>query len=954
MNTLVPVPVSVEANLPPGPLANSIDLLTDMLRNVLIDQVGSAPFELEEQLRAATRRLREEPTAAHAAALEAIVQGLTLAQHDVLIKILRLFFALVNLAERIERIRLLRDYSLRHATQPSRDSFAAALAELRAHHIPSEAIQQWLTRAMIMPVFTAHPTESKRRVMLVKLRAISAALTALVFDNNGGSLTPLLGHERRRLLDQIEAQLVSLWQSDDVRFSKPTVIDEVRNGLHYFQDVIYDAVPALYRDLRHVLHRHDPDFPWHVPPLVRFGFWMGGDRDGNPFVTPEITLATVRLMRQYVIEYYLQELEALSYTLSQSTNYADISEDLRQRLAQAAGQFPELAARLAATMPLEPYRQHCKYMIAKLQRTLAYTTSHTPRWSDPPSSAPDPTRYWHSRELYADLQAMEASLCANGATVVADQLLADLLVQVEVFRLHTATLDIRQHRQRHAAALHELFADVGICPNYLALDEAARTALLVEQLTTARPVIPTRIAHYTPDTIEIIETLRMVAMILEQIDSEVIETYIISGTEGASDLLAVLLLAREAGLYQAGAYSRLNIVPLFETGPDLRDAGQVLDTCLRLPVYREHLRLRNDMQEIMLGYSDSSKESGILAANWSLYRAQVELTDIAAQHCIRLRLFHGRGGSVGRGGGPANLAILAQPIGTLRGQIKITEQGEVISDRYFEEHTTCRHLEQLLNAVIRSGFDQVRPQPDPTWLAAMEEMATTAREHYRALIYENPDFLTYFRSATPVAEIGRLRIGSRPASRRQSNRIEDLRAIPWVFSWMQSRHTLPGWYGLGSGLAHYICGSLEPDAAPDPARLAVVQAMFNGWLFFRVLIDNAQMMLAKADMQIARRYASLMPDPQAAATIYQAIAAEHARTSRMICLVAHMDQILDNARTLQQSIRRRNLYIDPLNHLQIELLRRFRAAPDPDAEPELELAILSSINGIAAGLKNTG
>jgi len=948
------VPVSVEASLPPGPLADSINLLTDMLRSILIRQMGEASYALEEQLRAATRALREEPSPANEAALADLVAGVSLEQHDTMIKVLTLFFALVNLAERIERIRLLREYDLRHTHQPRRDSFAAALAELRTHNIPSEAIQQWINRALIMPVFTAHPTESKRHVMLIKLRAISEALTALVFDNNGGAAAPLLPAERRELLDQIEAHLLSLWQSDDVRFAKPSVINEVRNGLHTFRDVLYPAVPSLYRELRRVLAKHDPHYVWHIPPLVRFGFWMGGDRDGNPFVTPTITLATVRLLRQAVIEQYIKQLEPLGYTLSQSSNYVSISTELLERIDQYAALFPDVAERVAATIPLEPYRQMCKYITEKLQHTLTYTQTHQPQWGLPIVTTRDPRRYYSSAELAADLRLMDASLRASGDSRVADQLLYDLLTQVEVFRLHTATLDIRQHRQRHASALHEILADTGVCADYLALAEAERTAVLVQELGGLRPLIPTRISHYSDETQEIIETFRTVAMILEQLDPEVIETYIISSTEGVSDLLTALLFAREAGLYRTGGFSRLNIVPLFETGPDLLNAGHVLAACLQLPVYRDHLRLRGDMQEIMLGYSDSSKESGILAANWSLYRAQVDLTRIAAEYDIRLRLFHGRGGSVGRGGGPANLAILAQPIGTLRGQIKITEQGEVISDRYFEPRTTQRHLEQLVNAVLRSGFDEVREQPDPTWLAAMDQMATAARQHYRGLIYDNPNFLSYFRTATPVAEIGRLRIGSRPASRRKSDRIEDLRAIPWVFSWMQSRHTLPGWFGLGSGLADYICGSLAPDAAPIPERLATVRVMFQKWPFFRVLLDNAQMMLAKADLQIAHRYASLMPDQETAARIFAEIADEHIRTSRMICLVAEIDAILDNARTLQQSIQRRSLYIDPLNHLQIELLRRFRQATDPAEQARLEVAILASINGIAAGLKNTG
>jgi phosphoenolpyruvate carboxylase len=531
-----------------------------------------------------------------------------------------------------------------------------------------------------------------------------------------------------------------------------------------------------------------------------------------------------------------------------------------------------------------------------------------------------------------------------------------------------ATLDIRQHSERHSAALAEVLAHAGVCANYTSLDEDARVELLSREVASSRPLIPARLP-YSAETVETIQTFRTVAAILEQLSPEAIETYITSMTTGASDVLTTLLFAKEAGLYQPeAAISRLNIVPLFETGADLAGCATVMAACLELPAYRQHLRLRSDVQEVMIGYSDSNKDVGFVAANWSLYQAQRELRDTFAAHKgIGLRLFHGRGGAIGRGGGPANQAILAQPPGSIGGQIKITEQGEVISDRYGLPDLAHRHLEQVVNAVLGASFPTSTDAP-AAWEQALERLATIARGHYRALVYEHPDFLPYFRNATPIAEISRLKIGSRPASRRNSDRIEDLRAIPWVFSWMQSRHTLPGWYGLGFALETFVnperleIGDRRLGNETDNLQslisnlppLELLQDMYANWPFFRAMIDNAQMILGKADMHIAEQYAALAPEPRVAEAIFGAIRAEYERTARMVCQVAKIKRLLDNSTVLQRSIARRNPYVDPLSYVQIELIRRLRTAPEGPDHAALEDVILLSISGIAAGLKNTG
>jgi phosphoenolpyruvate carboxylase len=689
---------------------------------------------------------------------------------------------------------------------------------------------------------------------------------------------------------------------------------------------------------------------------------MGGDRDGNPNVTPEVTIETVRLLRLGALRHHIRTVEEISQRLSQSTRHVEISAALAQSLAEDARHFPDVAVLLQRRNPYEPYRQKCTYIREKLLRTLEYTNDTVPDWLDVNGAKrrpPQGTAYLHGDDLLADLQVMEQSLREHGGTLASSGALRDWIRQAEVFGLHMATLDIRQHSERHETALAEVLARAGVCDDYRGLDEAARVELLTRELGCIRPLIPTRLP-YSPETVETVQTFRTIAAILEQFSPESIQTYIISMTRGASDLLTVLLFAREAGLYAPDqGLSRLNIAPLFETGADLAAAADIMTACLELPAYREHLRLRGDTQEVMIGYSDSNKDGGYLAANWALYQAQVALRDLARRYRVDLRLFHGRGGAVGRGGGPANQAILASPPGSLGRQIKITEQGEVISDRYGAPMLAHRHLEQVLNAVLLAGFPTQSDAP-AEWVQTLELLAASARRNYRALVYDNPEFLTYFRTATPIAEISRLKIGSRPASRKNSNRIEDLRAIPWVFSWMQSRHTLPGWYGMGAAMEAFVSGQLshaerELGAAPAGAPpLELLQEMYRRWPFFHSMIDNAQMILGKADMNVACRYAELVPDQALGQRIFSQIRAEYDRTVRMVCQVAQIGQILDNTPILQRSIQRRNPYVDPLSYVQVDLLRRLRAAPEGADHEELEEAILLSISGIAAGVKNTG
>ncbi|HEU5012067.1 MAG TPA: phosphoenolpyruvate carboxylase, partial [Roseiflexaceae bacterium] len=765
-------------------LSATIHMLGDLLGEVIRAQAGSDMFELEERVRALAKGIHTSDERQQREELHGIIASLSVEDARNLIKAFSIYFALVNLAEQLQRIWVLRERAMNKPDQLRAESIAAAVAELRERDVQPGDIQAWLDQALLMPVFTAHPTESKRQTTLEKLRHMAADIQRL-YNNE------LLPVERDEIAAHLTEEMILLWQSDEVRLVRPSVLDEVKNGLYYFESSLMNLVPHLYRELERALRTYYPDFAWHIPPILRFGAWMGGDRDGNPNVVPAVTVETVKLMRMAALRRYTRAIETLSHWLSQSTRQIGISDELQRSLESDAALFPVVAATVAERNPHEPYRQKCTYIREKLISSLKHTETHQPDWfhdEDVAVLPPQKTIYYDAHELLDDLHVIERSLRANGGESVANGTLRDLIRQVEVFGLHMATLDIRQHSARHNAALTEVLAYAGVCDDYTALNEQERVALLSRELESQRPLIPTHLP-YSDATVEIVETFRMVAAILDQISPHVIETYIISMARGVSDLLTVLLFAREAGLYRPDReFSKLNVVPLFETGADLAAAADVMRQCLSLPAYQKQIQLRGNLQEVMIGYSDSNKDGGFLDANWALYQAQVALRDLAAEHGINLRLFHGRGGAVGRGGGPANKAILAQPPGSLGRQIKITEQGEVISDRYGMPPIAERHLEQVLNAVLLAGFAPSTDAPRP-WVQTLEELAQIARRRYRALVYDNPRFLPYFRNATPIAEISRLKIGSRPASRTGSDRIEDLRAIPWVFSWMQSRHT---------------------------------------------------------------------------------------------------------------------------------------------------------------------
>ncbi len=942
-----------------------IRLLDDLLGQVIRRLAGADAFALVEEIRAATRQLRARPSVDEARRLRDRLDHLPLPDLRTLIRAFSVYFDLINLAEQQARVRVLRRRTHELHPRPLAESPEAALAQLRELGVPADQVGALLGRALVCPVFTAHPSEARRLTILEKLEAIGSRLDHLEYGRP-------LPHERQAALDAIAQELETFWLTDTVRTVRPSVLDEVQQGLEVVEGSLLDVVPRVYRHLEAALRRVYPelenrtqkaDGKWQeatqnqeagdgsvtslspadcllVPSFLRFGSWIGGDRDGNPNVTHAVTPLAVRLQQEVVLRHYLRGVEELGRRLSHSTQFLAAGPALRASLERDAALVPE-AAREAGR---EPYRAKCRFIGARLRRTLDHLRTLEPHWGVEPVPPPPPGVYTGRGELRADLEVIAADLRRAGATAAAGGLVHDLVRLVDVFGTHLLTLDVRQHARRHGQALEEILAWAGVCPRYGKLSPGERFDCLAQELRQTRPLVPTRLP-FTAETQEVVQTFRAVAAVLEQQCPEAIDTYIISGTTEAAHLLEVLVLAREAGLFRpAEGISRLNIVPLFETLESLRGAETIVQRLLHLPVYRQHLRLRGDLQEVMLGYSDSAKESGLLQSAWALYRAQRALGEASRRTGITVQIFHGRGGAVGRGGGPANRAILAQPRDANTGRIRLTEQGEMIADRYGHHAIAERHLQQVLNAVLRTSLAVEDDRPEPPWERLVERVAERACRHYRGLVYETPEFVTYFEQATPIAEIAQLKLGSRPARRGGAADLDQLRAIPWVFSWMQSRHTLPGWYGLGGGVADYL------EANPDD--LAVMQTMYQRWHFWRTLLDNAQMILAKADLTIARLYADLVDDRALADRIFECIAAEYQRTAEVLCRVTGQKDLLETMPVLRHSIRRRNPYVDPLSFVQLVMLKRLRAGEGPCEE--LLTGVLESINGIASGLKNTG
>ena len=924
------------------PLIDDIRLLGRILGDVIREQEGRAAFELIEQIRRLSVAFRRHADEQADKALKKLLKGLSGDQTVSVIRAFTYFSHLANLAEDRHHIR--RRAVHERAGELQEGSLARTLERLRAAGIAPAEVVRTLARSHISPVLTAHPTEVQRKSILDAERAIARLLTERDDPQH-------LPRERADNEARIRARVTQLWQTRLLRFTKLTVADEIENALSYYEATFLTQIPRLYRELEEGLGEGDGDAT--IAPFLRMGQWIGGDRDGNPNVTAPTLELALHSQADMVLRHHLTQLHHLGAELSVSAMLARVSPAM-QALAERS---PDTNAHRQD----EPYRRALTGMYARLAATLkTLTGGDAARHAVAPQ---DP--YTHAGELLDDLRTIEDSLKTHHGAALARARLQPLMRAVQVFGFHLATVDLRQSSDKHEEVVAELLAIARIEPHYSQLDEAGKRAVLLRQLDDARPLrVPgASYSAHTQGELAIFETARSGRA---RFGPQAIRHAIISHTETVSDLLEVLLLQKETGLMRGtlhdDAVCDLIVVPLFETIEDLRNAAPIMRDYYALPGVRAMVqRGAADgycEQDIMLGYSDSNKDGGIFTSNWELYRAETALVGLfdalnqGSPQPIQLRMFHGRGGTVGRGGGPSFQAILAQPPGTVRGQIRLTEQGEVIGSKYANPEIGRRNLETLVAATLEATLLQATRAAPKAFLAAADELSRASMAAYRALVYDTPRFAEYFFAATPIREIAELNIGSRPASRKATQKIEDLRAIPWGFSWGQCRLTLPGWYGFGSAVHAFLHRDGPKGVATQKALL---QKMVKQWPFFSTLLSNMDMVLAKSDLALASRYAELVPDKRLRNQVFKAIEAEWQRTADALTLITGVKQRLVNNAALQRSIRHRFPYIDPLHHLQVELVRRHRAGDQgANVDDRVKRGIHISINGIAAGLRNTG
>jgi phosphoenolpyruvate carboxylase len=908
------------------PMRDDIRLLGRLLGDTLREQHGDAAFEIVEGVRKRSIAFRRDDDVAARHDLEDMLDGLTREETMLVVRAFTYFSHLANLAEDVHTRRVRRQSEILEEP-PADGSLARALDRIEAAGVDPAALAAFFRDGQVVPVLTAHPTEVQRK----SVRDLEMLLESRLNDRDRGRLTP---RERSANYDSIRRVVLALWQTRMLRLEKLGVLDEVANGLSYFEQTFLPEVPRLYSALEDELRqRQAAPETQDLPAFLRIGSWIGGDRDGNPFVTGPVLAQALRLQSSKVFAHYLEQLHALGAELSITTLVRPVSPELEALADRSPDKSPHRRD--------EPYRRALTGLYARVAATARELDQLEPLRH----AIADARPYASVDEFAADLETIHRSLEDNGSGLIARGRLRRLRCAVKVFGFHLATVDLRQNSDVHERVVNELFAAARPEVRYATLDEAGRVRVLVEELATPR-LLSSPYVGYSDETRSELEILRTAAMMHTRYGVACIENYVISKCDSASDVLEVALLLREVGLYRAAdAHLSCNIVPLFETIDDLRRAAAVMDGLMSIPVYTRMLASRRAAQEVMLGYSDSNKDGGYLTSRWELFKAQIALVETFRRHGVRLRLFHGRGGSVGRGGGPTYEAILAQPGGTVQGQIRITEQGEVIGAKYSNPEVGRRNLEVLaaatLEATLLGGAGRA---PRQEYLDAIEQLSTGAFTAYRDLVYGTPGFEDYFWESTVIHEIAELNIGSRPASRNKSRAIETLRAIPWVFSWAQCRLMLPGWYGFGSAIDAWL-------AERGEAGLALLQEMHREWPFFASVLSNMEMVLSKADLAIASRYAGLVADETLRTAIFGRIRAEMESTVAALLRIMGTQTLLADNPRLARSIKYRFPYLDPLNHIQVELLRRFRAG---DRDERSRRGIHLTINGIAAGLRNSG
>ena len=908
------------------PMREDIRLLGAILGETVRDQNGDTVFDLVERARVESFRVRRSEIDRDD--IVSLFDGIDVHQAIPVIRAFTHFALLANVAEDIHRER--RRAVHEAAGEPPQDSsLAATYLKLDTANLDPDIVADALVGALVSPVITAHPTETRRRTVFDTQHRITELMRMRL---HGLART----EEGRDIETELRRHILTLWQTALIRLSRLKIQDEIETGLRYYAAAFFEVIPQVNAQVRAALQARWPDTDLLAEPILRPGSWIGGDRDGNPNVTAEVVRLATGRAAFTAFAYYFGELTALEQELSMSVRLVHISDGLAA-LADACHE---------PAREDEPYRRALRVIHARLTATARQILDEQPEHELDLGMSP----YQTPAELLADLDVVDESLRSNGSAVLADDRLCRLRESVRVFGFHLSGLDMRQNSDVHEEVIAELFAWAGVHDDYVSLSEPERVELLAAELGTRRPLVRPE-ADLSELARKELGIVMAAARAVHVFGPQAVPNYIISMCQSVSDMLEPAILLKEAGLLDASGdqpHAAVGIVPLFETIDDLQRGSSILEAALDLPLYRALVTARGDSQEVMLGYSDSNKDGGYLAANWALYRAELDLVESARKTGIRLRLFHGRGGTVGRGGGPSYDAILAQPPGAVRGSLRLTEQGEVIAAKYAEPQIARRNLETLLAATLEATLLDTEGlgQSSEEAYAVLDDLAARAQRAYAELVHETPGFVDYFKASTPVSEIGALNIGSRPTSRKPTTQISDLRAIPWVLAWSQSRVMLPGWYGTGSAFEQWIADGEDPDA-----RLAVLQDLYQRWPFFTTVLSNMAQVLAKSDLGLAARYSELVDDEDLRRRVFDKIVDEHARTIRMHALITGQDDLLADNPALARSVFNRFPYLEPLNHLQVELLRRYRSG---DEDELVQRGILLTMSGLATALRNSG